>query len=164
MAFKTRLNFNLEANKITKIHNQWEFIWMIELKCKNVKFRDFNIFILAGINKATILIARQNAELWMTSHRFALLQQWSTGRFLWEWVPKRGGKWGPQVDLTLFCYLLFHTKGANPRTLQKKAKQIMRALWLSPLFAQWPLCAPWIRFILQESLFARLFFLGSLFL
>lgn len=69
-----------------------------------------------------------------------------------------GGKWGPQVDLTLFCYLLFQTKRANPRTLQKKAKQIMRALWLSPLFAQWPLCVPWIRFILQESLFARLFF------
>lgn len=36
---------------------------MIELKCKNVKFRDFSIFLLAGINKATILFAQQNAEL-----------------------------------------------------------------------------------------------------
>lgn len=36
---------------------------MIELKCKNAKFRDFKIFILAGINKATILTARQNVEL-----------------------------------------------------------------------------------------------------
>lgn len=43
---------------------------------------------------------------------------------------------GPQVDLTLFCYLLFLTKGANPRLLQKKAKQIMRAPRLLPLFAQ----------------------------